>query len=191
MTDQINEGAYRISGRFGEGFFIDPSGRRPPMKIMEATAITFTLELGVIDVPLSGNRTGTKDGPETREGSMTVQQIDAFFENIVFEARSGNLEARRSARDAGQRIARTFTLQVWQDDPEALGALGYQLDGVRIRRLQGGYDYGEDVTNHEHPFRYEDVRRIRNFERIGNQIDPATGLPAIRYITPDNGVVVG
>jgi len=186
MADQINEGAYRISGRFGEGFFIDPSGRRPPLKIMEATAITFTLELGVVDVPLGGNRTGTKDGAEAREGTMTVQKIDNFFENIVFEARSGNLEARRRARDAGQRIPRTFTLQVWEDDPEALGAIGWQLDGVRIRRLQGGFDFGDEITNREHPFRYEDIGRIKNFERIGNQIDPTTGLPAIRYLAPDN-----
>ena len=68
MSDQINEGAYRISGRFGEGYFLDPTGRRPPMKIVEATQIEFSLELGVIDVPLGGNRTGTKDGAEARSG---------------------------------------------------------------------------------------------------------------------------
>lgn len=185
-ADVINEGAYRISGRFGEGFFLDPSGRRPPMKIVEATQIEFTLELGVIDVPLGGNRTGTKDGAEARTGTMAVQQIDAFFENLVLEARSGNLEARRAARDAGQRIPRTFTLQVWQDDPEALGAIGYQLDGVRISSMMGGFNFGDDITGREHPFRYEDVSRIKSFERIGNQIDPTTGLPAIRFLAPDN-----
>jgi hypothetical protein len=115
MADQINEGAYRISGRFGEGFYLDPSGKRPPIKIIEATQIEFTLALGVIDVPLAGNRTGSKDGAETRTGVMAIQQIDAFFENIVLEARSSNLDARRAARDAGHRLTRTFTLQVWQD----------------------------------------------------------------------------
>lgn len=188
MADTIiNEGAYRISGRFGEGYYLDPSGRRPPIKIVEATQIEFTLELGVIDVPLSGNRTGTKDGAEARTGTMAVQQIDAFFENMVLEARAGNLAARRAARDAGQRISRTFTLQVWQDDPEALGALGYQLDGVRISTMTGGFNFGDEVTNREYPFRYENVRRIKSFERIGNTIDPATGLPAISYLTADNG----
>lgn len=185
MADQINEGAYRISGRFGEGFFLDPSGERPPMKIVEATQIEFTLELGVIDVPLPANKTGTKDGPEARTGTMNVQQIDAFWENMVLEARAGNLDARRAARDAGQRISRTFTLQVWQDDPEALGALGYQLDGVRINTMTGGFNFGDDFTQREYPFRYEEVARIKSFQRLGNQIDPATGLPAIAYLAPD------
>ena len=187
MPDIINEGAYRISGRFGEGFFLDPSGKRPPIKIVEATQIEFTLELGVVDVQLSGNRTGTKDGAEGRTGTMALQQIDAWFENIVLEARAGNLAARRAARDAGLRIPRTFTLQIWQDDPEALGALGYQLDGVRINTMTGGFNFGDDVTHRQYPFRYEDVRRIKSFERIGNSIDPSTGLPAIAYIPADNG----
>lgn len=183
----INEGAYRISGRMGEGFYLDPSGRRPPLKIVEATQIEFTLELGVEDVPLAGNRTGSKDGPESRTGTMAVQQIDQWFENIVLDAQADNLEARRAARDRGERILRTFTLQVWQNDPEALGAIGYQLDGVRISTMTGGFNFGDTVTNREYPFRYDKVRRIKGFERIGNQIDPATGLPAIRAITPDNG----
>jgi hypothetical protein len=183
---QINEGAYRISGRFGEGFYLDPSGVRPPLKIVEATQIEFTLSLAVTDVPLSGNRTGSKDGPESRTGVMALNQIDAFFENIVFDARAGNLDARRAARDAGHRVARTFTLQVWQDDPEALGALGYQLDGVRISDLTGGFNFGDDITARQYNYRYEDVSRIRSFERLGNQIDPSTGLPAIRYLAPDN-----
>jgi hypothetical protein len=159
---------------------------RPPLQILEATQIEFTLSLGVIDVPLAGNRVGTKDGAESRTGVMALNQIDAFFENIVFDARAGNLDARRAARDAGQRISRTFTLQVWQDDPEALGALGYQLDGVRISDMTGGFNFGDDVTSRQYNFRYEDVRRIKSFQRLGNQLDPSTGLPAIQYLTPDN-----
>lgn len=182
-----NEGAYRISGRFGEGFYLDPTGRRKPRKIVEATQIEFTLELGVTDVMLAGNKTGSKDGAESRTGTMAVQQIDAFFENIVLEAQADNLPARRAARDAGQRIERTFTLQVWQDDPEALGSIAYQLDGVRISTMTGGFNFGDDVTNREYAFRYDKVRRLRSFEIIGNQVDPVTGLPAFRFLTPDNG----
>lgn len=187
MSDMIlNEGAYRISGRFGEGYYMDPSGVRPPRKILEATQLEFTLSLGVTDVPLSGNRTGTKDGAETRTGVLAVQQIDSFFENIVFDARAGNLDARRKARDAGKRVSRTFTLQVWQDDPEALGAIAWQLDGVRLSDLTGGFNFGDDVTGRQYNFRYEDARRLKSFEIIGNQIDPSTGLPAIKYLAPDN-----
>src|SRR5438270_538046 len=145
MTDQINEGAYRISGRFGEGFFIDPSGRRPPIKIIEATQIEFTLAIGVVDVPLAGGKTGTKDGGEARTGVMALQQIDSWWTNLVFEARSSNLDARRAARDAGRRIPRTFTLQVYLDDPEALGAIGWELVGVRVSEFTDGFNFGDDV----------------------------------------------
>jgi hypothetical protein len=179
---ELNEGAYRISGRYGEGFFIDPSGRRPPLKILEATAITFTKAIGVEDVQLSGNRTGTKDsGEEPGTFTMTLQKIDNFFENIVFEAFNQNLAERRAARDAGKRITRTFTLQVWEDDPEALGAIGHQLDGCRLSDYAGGFDYGQTVTSREHAGRFERLRKLSAFERLGNQIDPVTGLPAIKY----------
>lgn len=181
MVD-VNEGAYRISGRFGEGFFLDPSGRRPPLKILEATAITFTQEIEVQDVSLAGNRTGTKDGAENPGSvTMTLQKIDQFFENLIREAFNQNLAARRAARDAGVRISRTFTLQVWEDDPEALGAIGHQLDGVRLSSYMGGFDFGQTITEREHSGRFERFTPISSFERVGNNIDAVTGLPAIRY----------
>lgn len=179
-------GSYRISGRYGEGYYIDPSGKRPPLKIIEATQIEFTPSIAVTDVELAGNETGSKDGAVARTGTMALQQIDAFFENIIFDALPGNLDARRAARDAGQRVMRTFTLQVWQDDPEALGAIAYQLDGVRISELTGGFNFGDDITSRTYNFRFTDVRRLKSFERLGNSMDPTTGLPAIRYISPDN-----
>jgi hypothetical protein len=183
MADQINEGAYRISGRFGECFYIPPSrGHGQAMRLFEATQCEFTTEIAQEDVPLAGNRTGTKDGPEANTGTLVIQQIDAFFENLLEQiALSQSLEDRRRARDARLRIPRTFTLQVWQDDPEALGAIGWQLDGVRLSRLMGGFNFADVVTSREHPFRFERRRQIKGFERIGEQIDPVTGLPAIRY----------
>lgn len=192
MADQqINEGAYRISGRYGEGFYIDPTGVRPPLKIMEATEISFVKSLAVIDVQLAGNRTGTKDGSEAAgTGNLVVQKIDNFWNNLVFDALDQNLDARRAARDAGHRITRTFTLQVWEDDPEALGAIGHQLEGVRISDYQGGFNFADDVTSQQHAFRFERFRKIKAFERIGNQIDPTTGLPSIRF-TDDLNIASG
>lgn len=182
MPTDANEAAYRISGRFGEGFYIDPSGRRPPLKIMEATEITWTKEIAVEDVPLSGNQTGSKDGGEQPgTGQMTIQEIDGWWRSLMFEQLNANLAERRASRDRGERIARTFTLQVWEDDPEALGVLGVQLEGVRISTVSGGFSFGDTITNRTIPFRYERLRPLKNFERIGNQIDAATGLPAIRY----------
>jgi hypothetical protein len=182
MTVEPTEGAYRISGRFGEGYFLDPSGRRPPLKIVEATAITFTKSLDVVDVPLAGNKTGTKDGGEQPGAfTLTLTWIDQFFENLIFEAFNQNLQARRAARDSGQRLSRTFTLQVWNDDPEALGVIGHQLDGCRLSDYQGGFDFGDAITSRSHNGRYERLSQIKSFERLGNTVDPVTGLPAIRY----------
>lgn len=182
MPDQINEGAYRISGRFGECFYVPPQGGYgTAMRLFEATQCEATVELAQEDVPLAGNRTGTKDGAETNTGTLVVQQIDAFFENLMQRiALSQSLEARRRARDQGTRIPRTFTLQIWQDDPEALGAIGWQVDGVRLARLMFGFNFSDTVTNREHPFRFDRARQIQGFERLGEQLDPITGLPAIK-----------
>lgn len=188
MPVDVNEGALTISGRFGEAFYIDPSGVRPPLTIAEATQGTFTKSIAVEDVMLSGNRTGSKDGAETPgTGVLVLRKIDMFFQNIVYEQLSlgTNLPARRAARDAGVRIARTFTLQVWEDDPEALGAIGHQLEGVRLSDYEGGFDFGQTQTSVSFNFRFENVRQLRSFERIGNQVDPASGLPAIRYTVDD------
>lgn len=175
MAEQVNEGSYRISGRFGEVF-------RDGLKLMEVTAVEFTIEIGQTDVPIPGsNRTGTKDGPETRTGSMTVQKIDTRWENEVYKFLSYSLAERRRLRDLGQRPSRVFTMQVWLDDPDALGAEGWQLEGVRLTRLTGGFNIGDELLNREHPFRFEAERKIRAFERIGDQVDASTGLPAIRY----------
>lgn len=181
MAEQVNEGSYRISGRFGEAFYVPQDGQ-PPIKLIEATAVEFTVEIGQTDVPIPGkNKNGTKDGPESRSGNMTIQKLDSRFENLVYGFLNYSLSERRRMRDAGTRPARTFTLQVWLDDPDALGAEGWQLEGVRLSRLTGGFNIGDELTNREHPFRYEQERKISAFERIGNAFDPATGLPAIRY----------
>jgi hypothetical protein len=180
MAEAVNEGSYRISGRYGEAFMIPSEG--PPIKLIEATAVEFAVEIGQTDVPIPGkNTTGTKDGPETYTGTMTVQKLDSRFENLVFPFLHMNIDERRRQRDAGQRTTRTLTLQTWLDDPDALGAEGWQLEGVRLSRLAGGYNIADELTNREHPFRFDRLRKIQAFERIGNQFDAATGLPAIVY----------
>lgn len=178
---QVDPGTYRISGRYGEAFILLPTG--PPIKLFEATQVSFTVNIGQEDVPIAGlNKAGTKDGPEERtDGNLTVQKIDSLLENHVSQFLSRNIRDRRRARDTGNRLIRTFTMQVWLDDPDALGAEGWQLEGVRLSRLSGGFNIGDIVTNREHTFRWWDERKIRAFERIGNEIDDVTGLPRVRY----------
>jgi hypothetical protein len=186
MAQQVDPGTYRISGRYGEAFLILPN--QAPIRLFEATQVSFVVNIAQEDVPIAGlNKAGTKDGAEERtDGTLTIQKIDSFLENHVSQFLSRNLKERRRLRDAGQRLVRTFTMQVWLDDPDALGAEGWQLDAVRLSRLAGGFNIADIVTNREHPFRWWDEHKIRAFERIGNTIDEATGLPAVTY-TDDLG----
>lgn len=190
MAQAVNEGAYTFSGRFGEGYYIDPTGIRPPRKLAEATQLSFRQEIAVEDVMLAGNRTGWKDGAiGPCSFTLTLRKIDNFFHNIVRERMdaAGNLALRRALRDGGQRLLDGFTLQVWEDDPDALGAIGNQLETCRLFLDEGGFDFGQTQQTVTFEGRAANVRRLRSFEVIGNQVDPVSGLPAIRYTVDDRG----
>jgi hypothetical protein len=191
MPDQSNAGDLRISGRFGEVFIVsramtDASGTAipgPPVatKLMEVSSIEATAETAVEDVDLPGTGdVGDKDGATTRSGTLTVQHITPEWQAYHKRtALSGTLPERRRARDRGQRIDRSLVLQIWNDDPSALGAEGWQVEGVRMFRLTMGFT--QDLLNRELPFRFRDEKEIRGFQRLGTQIDPVSGLPAISY----------
>lgn len=179
--EQIDEGTYRISGAFGSAFYVPNTPDAQPIKIIEATAVEFTTEIGTTDVPIPGSQdVGTKDSGVSRSGSMTVQKIDTFWENLVAKFLTATVPERRALRDAGQRLPRTFMMQLFLDDPDALGAEGWQLEGVRTNRLMGGFNRGDEITTREYPFRFRRERKIKAFERVGNELDQY-GMPKIVY----------
>lgn len=184
----VNEGSYTISGRFGEAYYIDPTGTHPPMKMADATQLTFREEIAVEDVMLAGNKTGWKDGAQSPVSfTLVLRKIDNFFYNRVKERMNtaNNLALRRAQRDSGVRLFDGFTLQVWEDDPDALGALGHQIEACRLFVNEGGFDFGQTQTSMSFEGRAANVRPLRSFERVGNQVDPVTGLPAITYVVDD------
>lgn len=189
MSDYQDDGSISISGAFGEVYFIDPSNTRAPRRIFEITGFQAAEEESFVDVPLAGNEQGSKTGPMSRAGSFTVRKVDDFFENLVADQRPETLAARRAARDAGTRRSRKFTLQVIIDDPDAMGKLGYEVTGVQISRRQVAFDITQAVSTVEHPFRFDELRRLHSFEIISSDADPQTGLPKIRKITPDNSAL--
>lgn len=186
MTDLINEAGFRVNGRYGEAWLIRRG--QTPLKLFEATQIRFSRERAQQDVQLAGNRDGTKDGAwGAVQGQMNLTLIDSTMANIVLEGSYDTLQDRRAARNRGERRATTFDLEVWLDDDEALGAFGWVVKGVRLSRVEGGFDFGQTLTLEEHPFRAETFRQIAAFERIGNTIGD-DGLPSVRYTTDLAGI---
>lgn len=193
MADKSNDGSIRISGRFGEVFLVErplrfPDGTPIPgppvgVKLIEFETIEATTERTFVDVNIPGEGdTGRKPGPTTRNGTATIQHIfpdwQAFVKRTQF---SGTLDQRRRARDAGQRFSAQLVMQVWNDDPTALGAEGWQLEGWETARLTMGFSQ-DDTLSRELPFAYDDETEIRGYQRInGGGADPVTGLPAITY----------
>lgn len=194
MAEPQNDGNLRISGRYGEVFIVSrpltiPDGSNTPIpgppvgvKLMEVESIEATAEGTFIDINLPGTgETGDKDGPVTRNGTMTIQHLTTEWQQYVKRTGfAGTLQQRRRARDRRQRLDSSLVLQVWNDDPSALGAEGWQLEGVRSRRLTIGFSQ-DDALTRELPFRYRDETEIRGFQRLGSTLDPVTGLPAIEY----------
>lgn len=193
MADPTNDGNLRISGRYGEVFIVQRpliipgsgiSIPGPPVgiKLMEVASIEATATKTFEDVELPGTgEVGFKDGPVTRNITMTVQHITTEWQQYVKATSfSGTLTERRRARDIGQRLDGSLTLQIWNDDPSALGAEGWQVNGADFGNLLIGFTQ-DTILNREFTGRYKSEDVIRGFQRLGGSIDPISGLPAIEY----------
>lgn len=176
MGAPVNQGSYRISGRYGEAW-------RDGLQLFEVTSVVATVQIGQVDVPLAGlNRNGTKDGVETRTGGqLMVQKVDDRWGNDMYGFLGYSIAERRQLRDEGKPPMRTFNLQVWLDDPEALGAEAWELIGVRLFNLPLGFNVANELESRTLDFRWEAEQPLQNFEIQGSQTDPSTGLPVIKY----------
>lgn len=193
MAEPSNDGNIRISGRFGEVFVVrralvmPGTGARIPgppvgIKLMEVESIECVQERTFVDVNLPGTgETGSKRAGVTRNGTMTVQHLTTEWDEYVMATQFlERLSDRRRARDLGQRLDGKLVIQIWNDDDAALAAEGWQAEGVEIGRVGVGFSQ-DDVLTRDKPFRFDRLRTIRGFQRIGGQLDPVTGLPAIEY----------
>lgn len=193
MAEPHNDGNIRISGRFGEVFIVrralvmPGSNARIPgppvgIKLMEVESIEAVQERTFVDINLPGTgETSSKRAGVTRNGTMTVQHMTTEWDEYVMATQfSERLSERRRARDLGQRLDGKLVLQIWNDDDAALAAEGWQVEGVDIGRVGVGFSQDDSLTR-EKPFRFDRLRTIRGFQRLGAQTDPVTGLPAIEY----------
>jgi hypothetical protein len=193
VAEPQNDGNIRISGRFGEVFVVRRAlvmpGTGAPIpgppvgvKLMEVESIECVQERTFVDVNLPGTgETGSKRAGVTRNGTMTIQHLTTEWDEYVMATQFlERLSDRRRARDLGQRLDGKLVLQIWNDDDAALAAEGWQAEGVDIGRVSVGFSQ-DDVLTRDKPFRFDRLRTIRGFQRIGAQVDAVTGLPAIQY----------
>jgi hypothetical protein len=153
--------------------------------IAEGVAVQAPAELAHVDVPIVGTLdVGHKQGRTTREGTMTVQKIDARWELQVYTLMAQSLQSRRAARDGqGPIFDPSFTIVLKYDDPEALGAEKWQLTGVRIWRLPLGFNTGDDIVQNEYPITWESEKPLQAFQAVKDQ----TGNYAARYVVGSAG----
>jgi len=172
MPSTVNEGLYRIAGMHGSAY-------RDGRQLSDAVAVEVAVEIQRMDVPIVGKQNlAYKPGRESREGTMTIQKIDTFWELELHSYMSLSLDERRARRDAGLPSLRPFQLQLSWDDPEALGRETWQLDGVLLWRLPLGFSITDEIVNREYPISWEQERPLESYLARGG-IDSTTGLPAI------------
>jgi hypothetical protein len=125
---------------------------------------------------------GVKPGRETREGTFSIQKIDTHWEKYIHSYMSESLAARRALRGTVAGTMRSFSMQVWLDDPDALGAEVWQLSGCLIWDLPLGFNITDDVIDKSLSFGWENEKPLQTYEIIQGQVNPITGQPAIRYL---------
>jgi hypothetical protein len=171
-----SQGLYRISGMYGYAI-MDGFVRA------EITNVVATITIAKVEIPLVGaTRMGIKPGRETRDGTFNIQKIDTHWEKYIHGYMSQSLAQRRKARGTQAGSMRSFSLQVWLDDPDALGAEVWQLNGCMLWDLPLGFDITQDVIDRSLSFGWETEKPLQSFEIIEGQTNPVTGQPAIRYL---------
>jgi len=174
MSLGSSEGLYRISGMYGY-CIMDGYVRA------EITNVTATITIAKVEVPLVGaTRMGIKPGRETRDGTFTVQKIDSYWEDYIHSYMSQSLAQRRAARGTQAGSMRSFTMQVWLDDPDALDAEVWQLNGCMLWDLPLGFDITTDIIDRSLTFGWETEKPLQTFEVVQGQTNPVTGQPATR-----------
>lgn len=155
-----DEGGWVFAGMWGAAF-------RNGVMLMEVTEVSGQLSINRVDVPLVGrSRLGHKRGRETREGNLTIQKIDGSWEFELWKSITVGVQERRAARDAGRPLATNFNLELWHDDPDALGSEGWRLAGCQLWDLPLGINIGDDLVNRQFTMTWETEQPLRIFTAV-------------------------
>lgn len=152
----VTEALRRFGGMYGSAW-------RDNVQLSEAITVTGNVAINRIEVPLVGQtKTGYKPGRETREGTLTIQKIDARWELEIFRFLNASLAARRAARGTPQATLRTFDIKLEIDDPEA-GYEAWQLENCQIWQMPLGFSITDDIITREFPLTWESERPLAAF----------------------------
>lgn len=146
-------GAARRSGQSGS-LWVD--GRLQA----EVTSVEWTTTVQQIPVRIVGAyREETKPGQETRAGTFRIQDVHDHWGLRVWRF----LEARRRG-DRSAAFFPEFSIITKLADIGAPDISQWQLDGVQLFQLDGGFNITNDLEERDVPFTYRDERPLHAFE---------------------------
>jgi hypothetical protein len=174
-TPNVAESLLRYGGMYGSAWRKEPNGTF--VMLAEVVTVVADAQINRITVPIVGaTREGHKPGRETREGTMTIQKVDAKWELEIWNLMSAGLEQRRKLRDDPTASAgkRTFDLHLKQDDPDALGLEEWVLYDCQLWALPLGIAIADDTIEREYPLTWEREEPLNAFvaQRVGDTIVP-------------------
>lgn len=138
----------RYGGMFGSAW-------RDAKQLADVVEVTGNVEVNRIEVPLVGTtKQGYKAGRESREGTIRIQKIDAYWEKEILDWIAGRNSADRDTQVAAS-AAHVFDLKLQIDDPEAFGREAWELKGCQLWRIPLGFSITDDIIDREFPFTWE------------------------------------
>lgn len=178
MTQAANvaEALLRYGGMYGSAWRLDPTSGTYNM-LAEVVTVTAEVQINRIEVPIVGStRNGHKPGRETREGTISIQKVDAKWEMELYSFLSAGLEQRRALRDSATatQAKRTFDLHLKYDDPDALGLEEWVLYDCQLWAMSLGFSITDDTVERQYPLTWEREAPVHTFsaQRNGDTVRP-------------------
>jgi hypothetical protein len=122
----------------------------------EVQQIDWNVNIAQIPVLIAGAwRTDQKPGGEERVGTFMIQDLDDYWQLLVYNF----IVARRNG-DRSAAALPSFSIQTKLDDIGAPRATVWQLDGCTLFSFAGGHDQSVDLLTRQIPFNFTSERPI-------------------------------
>lgn len=126
-------------------------------RILEVTAIEYTIEIEQVEVPQSGGRWLSRHpGMISGNGELTIHFAYSDFAGAFLPYVAKSPDQLRAERDAGLPIRPTTTIKVAVDDPHGSGREYETLTNVQFWTYTGGFDV-TSLVGRTWPFTFEGI----------------------------------